>query len=91
MVVLVGQNASFTCEGPVNETYTVTWLKNGKPRHGHHHWHPDGTELLLTNVRADKDCANITCVLINEDGDNATSSASLTVISKSPSDVAKYL
>ena len=92
VVVLVGQNASFTCKVPDNETYTVTWLKNGKSRHSrrHPHWQPNGTELLVANVRADKDCANITCAVSNEDGENATSSAALIVISKSSSDVTIY-
>ena len=83
VVLLAGQNASFTCEPTAgNETYNITWLKNGR-RARNRHWHPSGTELLVTNVRDHKDCANITCVVSNEDGDEVTLTATLTVISKS--------
>lgn len=81
VVVLLGQNASFTCEATGNGALNITWQKNYR-RPSNHHWHPNGTELVVTTAR-DKDCANITCVVSNEDGDQVTSSATLTVISKS--------
>ena len=90
VVVLAGQNASFTCEPTGNQTYIITWEKNDRVPHNHH-WHPNGTQLLVTNVREHKDCANITCVVTSEDGDVVTSTATLTVISKSLHDVTKYL
>ena len=89
VVVLLGQDASFTCEAAGNGTFNITWLKNGRTP-SNHHWHPNGTELLITNAREHKDCANITCVVSNEDGDEVTSSATLTVISKLLCDVIKY-
>lgn len=64
-----------------NETYNITWLKNNRIP-SNHHWHPDETELVVTDAREHKDCANITCVVTNEDGDIVKSSATLTVISK---------
>lgn len=82
MVVLLGQNASFTCEPFGNETFEIIWLKNNRTARNHH-WHPNGTELVVTNARDNKDCANISCVVRNADGDEVTSSATLTVISKS--------
>ena len=85
VVVLVGQNATFTCEVVANGTFNITWLKNGREpssHHSRHHWHPNGSELLITNIQQHKECANITCVVRNEDDDEVTSSATLTVISK---------
>ena len=80
VVVLVGQSATFTCEVVVNGTFNITWWKNGK-EHENHHWHPNGSELLVTNIRQHRECANITCV-VRSDGDEVRSSATLTVISK---------
>ena len=82
VVVLVGQNATFTCEAIANGTFNITWLKNGRSHDSNHHWHPNGSELLITNIKQHKECANITCVVRNEDGDEVISSATLTVISK---------
>jgi len=86
VVALLGQDVSFTCEASGNGTFNITWLKNGRLP-SNHHWHPNGSELLITSVREHKDCANITCVVENEDGDEVTSSATLTVISKLLCDV----
>lgn len=84
--MLSGQNVTFTCEVAGNGTLNVTWLKNGREAKNRH-WHPNEGVLVVTNARDSKDCANITCVARNEDGENVTSSATLTVISKSLCDI----